>query len=222
MSRQILVSKTIAVLGNGNYYKNAFLGMPGTGNGGELLTATAHFCNDEFQEILSDLGLPENTSPSELAEMFSDDECLAIAWAISPKPLKCTETESITFRLLEAPEAAYLPGTKADKQPIEQGGADVENATNFKELFGRMPLHVVATKGFRKGVAISVNGRTYDRKTESQKKADPNKVIELRMRNADVATLKNWLTDAAITVDPRATDDDIKKLVRENAAKILG
>lgn len=216
MSRQILKSKIIGVKSGGDYYKSAFMGMPGIGGNSSLLSASAHFCQEEWESICRELGLGE-VSPAAAANSFTEEEALAIAWAISPKPLKCTPDEAVAYRLLESPEAAYLQGNKSDKAP---DGNDVENAKVFQELLGRMPNSVIATKGFRKGVAVSVNGRTYENKSGTTA-ADPTKVLAFRLRGKSNAEIKDIVTAAGITIPKNATDADILALAKTNAAIIL-
>ena len=217
MSKFILSAKTIGVFADGRFYAGAYPGTPGEGESSLLLTAKSHFSAEEWDQICSDLCLG-NISPAEASELFTDEECTALAWAITPKPWKCSPSEAEIIRTYVSTEAEY---GNAQKSNLTPQGSEVEAAKTFKSLLGRMPSKVIATLAFRQGEVISTKGRTYTRPAQKTGVGDPTAILSTRMRFLSDIQIKAAVTAAGIDVEDTASVDDIKKLALSNAAEVL-
>ena len=218
MSKYILSSKSIGVAADGRYYEDAVLNVPGTGDRSMLIGVSNHYDLTELRNILTDLGLDPNMSPAELAEELTEGECLAISWAISPKPYKCTEQEVAAFRLLPSPQCRYAESDRTGINPSTQ--LEVEAATAFRNLIGRLPNHSISMTGIIAGEVRVAQGRKTER-TRNNVAADPTKILSFKMRNLSDSDIKKAVTDAGITIDPNATPADIVTIAKANAIAVL-
>jgi len=136
MSKFILASKTIGVNADGRYYEDAVLNVPGEGTRSMLIGVSNQYDIVELRNILVDLGLDPNATPADLAEQLTESECLAVNWAISPKPYKCTGLESQTLRLLPSPQARYGESERTGINPDTETEIDVHR---IQKAFGQTP-----------------------------------------------------------------------------------
>lgn len=218
MSKFILSSKSIGVAADGRYYEDAVLNVPGEGSRTMLVGVSNQYDIVELRNILADLGLDTNLTPADLAEQLTEDECLAVNWAISPKPYKCTEQEAAAFRLLPSPQCRYAESDRTGINPSTQ--LEVEAATAFRNLLGRLPNHSISITGIIAGEVRVAQGRKTER-TRTTTAADPTKILSFKMRNLSDADLKRAVTAAGITVADTATPADVQTIAKANAAKVL-
>lgn len=218
MSKFILAAKSIGVTADGRYYEDAVLNVPGTGNTSMLIGVSNQYDVVELRNILADLGLNTNMSPAELATELTDNECLAVSWAISPKPYKCTEEEATALRLLPSPQVRYAESDRTGVNPNTD--LEVTAATAFRNLLGRLPNSSISITGIIAGEVKVAQGRKVQRNRVTNV-ADPTKQLAFRMRNMTDAAIKAAVTAAGVTIPDGASNTDITKLAEQNAAAVL-